>query len=96
MALKTIYVGPVIQCKSLTELDINLDGSIGVDESGKVSFVTRDHSTWSDPGWSDANVVHLGKNEFLFPGFIGECLSRLALANRNYTTRPCIRSRPRN
>jgi guanine deaminase len=72
MALKTIYVGPVIQCKSLTELDINLDGSIGVDESGKVSFVTRDHSTWSDPGWSDANVVHLGKNEFLFPGFIGE------------------------
>lgn len=72
MPPKTIYVGPIIQCKSLTELDINLDGSIGVDENGKVSFVTREHSAQSDPEWLEADVVHLGKNEFLFPGFIGE------------------------
>jgi guanine deaminase len=74
MALKTVYVGPIIQCKSLTELDINLNGSIGVDESGKISFVERDHSARSDAEWLNAEVVHLGKNEFLFPGFIGESI----------------------
>jgi len=73
MALKTVYVGPIIQCKSLTELDINLNGCIGVDENGKISFVEREHVDRSDPEWSEAEVVHLGKNEFLFPGFIGEC-----------------------
>lgn len=79
MGLKTVYVGPIIQCKFLTELDINLNGSIGVDENGKISFVAREHSAQSDPEWLEADVVHLGKNEFLFPGFIGECLFRLAL-----------------
>jgi len=72
MALKTVYVGPIIQCKSLTELDINLHGSIGVDENGKISFVKREHFARSDSEWLEADVVHLGKNEFLFPGFIGE------------------------
>jgi guanine deaminase len=82
MPLKTVYVGPIIQCKSLTELDINLDGSIGVDENGKISFVARDHSARSDPEWLEADVVHLGKNEFLFPGFIGE-YSRLDNQNKD-------------
>ena len=58
---------------------VNLNGSIGVDENGKISFVAREHSAQSDPEWLEADVVHLGKNEFLFPGFIGECLFRLAL-----------------
>jgi len=72
MAVKTVYVGPIIQSKSLTELDVNLHGCIGVDENGKISFVTREHFARSDPEWLEADIVHLGKNEFLFPGFIGE------------------------
>jgi hypothetical protein len=79
MPLKTVYVGPIIQCKSLTELDINLHGSIGVDEHGKISFVSREHFARSDPEWLEADVVHLGKNEFLFPGFIGEYFAQVNL-----------------
>lgn len=78
MGLKTVYVGPIIQSKSLTELDINLHGSIGVDENGKILFVERDQLSRSDQEWMDADFVHLGENEFFFPGFIGTiatCLS---------------------
>ena len=71
MVLKTVYVGPIIQSKSLTELDINLHGSIGVDENGKILFVEREQVTRSDQEWRDAEFVHLGDNEFFFPGFIG-------------------------
>lgn len=68
---KTIYHGPVIQSKSLNELDFNLEGSIGVDENGKIAFVSRDQTTPSDDEWRDAKQIRLGKNEFFFPGFIG-------------------------
>jgi hypothetical protein len=71
MVLKTVYVGPIIQSKSLTELDINLHGSIGVDENGKILFVEREQVARSDKAWLDAEFVHLGENEFFFPGFIG-------------------------
>ena len=71
MVLKTVYVGPIIQSKSLTELDINLHGSIGVDENGKILFVEREQVARSDQEWLDAEFVHLGDNEFFFPGFIG-------------------------
>ena len=71
MVLKTVYVGAIIQSKSLTELDINLHGSIGVDENGKILFVEREQVARSDKEWLDAELVHLGENEFFFPGFIG-------------------------
>lgn len=71
MVLKTVYVGPIIQSKSLTELDINLHGSIGVDENGKILFVEREQVARSDQEWLNAEFVHLGENEFFFPGFIG-------------------------
>jgi hypothetical protein len=71
MVLKTVYVGPTIQSISLTELDINLHGSIGVDENGKILFVEREQVARSDKEWLDAEFVHLGENEFFFPGFIG-------------------------
>ena len=71
MVLKTVYVGPIIQSKSLTELDFNLHGSIGVDENGKILFVEREQVARSDKEWLDAEFVHLGENEFFFPGFIG-------------------------
>ncbi|KAM0714400.1 hypothetical protein Q7P37_010187 [Cladosporium fusiforme] len=68
---KTVYVGPVIQSKSLNELDICLEGSIGVDENGKIAFVSRDQTpSPSDEEWRDARYIRLGKNEFFFPGFI--------------------------
>lgn len=78
MTLKTVYVGPIIQSKSLTELDINLHGSIGVDENGKIIFVERDQLARSDNEWMEADFIHLGKNEFLFPGFIGNNISNPA------------------
>jgi hypothetical protein len=71
MVLKTVYVGPIIQSKSLTDLDINLHGSIGVDENGKILFVQRDQPARSDKEWMEADFIHLGENEFFFPGFIG-------------------------
>jgi guanine deaminase len=71
MVLKTVYVGPIIQSKSLTDLDINLHGLIGVDENGKILFVQRDQPARSDEEWVEADFVHLGENEFFFPGFIG-------------------------
>lgn len=71
MVLKTVYVGPIIQSKSLTELDINLNGSIGVDENGKILFIECDQLARSDKEWMEADFVHLGENEFFFPGFIG-------------------------
>jgi hypothetical protein len=71
MVLKTVYVGLIIQSKSLTDLDINLHGSIGVDENGKILFVQRDQPARSDKEWMEADFIHLGENEFFFPGFIG-------------------------
>jgi hypothetical protein len=76
MVLKTVYVGPTIQSKSLTELDINLHGSIGVDENGKILFVEREQVARSDKEWLDAEFVHLNENEFFFPGFIGMASSK--------------------
>lgn len=72
MVLKTVYVGPIIQCKTLAELDISPNGSIGVDEHGKILYVERDHVARCDKERMEADFVHLGKNEFLFPGFIGK------------------------
>lgn len=73
MALrKTVYVGPVIQCKSLSELNICLDGAIGVDENGKIAWVTREQPAGLEKEWQEARWIYLGENEFFFPGFIGE------------------------
>ncbi|KAL1301750.1 hypothetical protein AAFC00_005952 [Neodothiora populina] len=70
---KTIYVGPFAHCVSLQELDICVDGAIGVDESGKIAFVERDVPTDYEPskeGWSGAEIIRIGDNGFFFPGFI--------------------------
>lgn len=85
MVLKTVYVGPIIQSKSLAELDINLHGSIGVDENGKILFVERDQVARSDEEWLEAEFVHLGENEFFFPGFIGT-IAICLLTRRNRKT----------
>jgi len=67
----TIYHGTFIHCKSLTELDICPNGAIGVDENGKIAFVTRDQDGTKTPGWEDAKSLRLHDNQFFFPGFIG-------------------------
>jgi hypothetical protein len=82
MVLKTVYVGPIIQSTSLTELDINLHGSIGVDENGKILFVERAQVARSDKEWLDAEFVHLGENEFFFPGFIGKASTLFSIYAR--------------
>jgi guanine deaminase len=74
-ASKTIYRGAFVHCASLTDLDICEDGSIGVDESGKIAFVLRDvgegPQQLSDSGWEQAEVVRVKDEGFFFPGFIG-------------------------
>ena len=73
-AEKTIYSGPFVHSKSLTELDICEDGAIGVDETGKIAFVLRDRQSEQVPatdGWDQARKVSIEGPGFFFPGFIG-------------------------
>ncbi|KAK4619915.1 putative guanine deaminase [Fulvia fulva] len=75
MALeRTIYIGPFVHCESLTELDVAVNGMIGVDEAGKLAFVLRDAKGKQIPtqeGWEDAKVVRINaRHGFFFPGFI--------------------------
>ena len=76
MALqKTIYLGPFVHCKSLTELDICPIGAIGVDENGTISFMDRDAKVndyaVTKEGWAKAEIVRIKDAGFFFPGFIG-------------------------
>lgn len=75
MALeKTLYIGPFIETPSLGELDICPNGMIGVDEQGKIAFVTRSVKGAQIPvegGWEDAKVVRINGTGWFFPGFIG-------------------------
>lgn len=71
---KTLYIGPFIHSESLTELDICPNGMIGVDENGKIAFVTRSIKGAKIPvneGWEDAKVVRIDGPGFFFPGFVG-------------------------
>lgn len=73
---KTIYIGAFVHCKTLTELEICTDGAIGVDESGKIVFLSRSNgnersSYPSDEGWEQAKTVKAPEHGFFFPGFIG-------------------------
>lgn len=62
---------------SPTELEICDHGVIGVDEHGTIAFVERKSRSLKrirerHPGWSDCGMFMVsGKDDFLFPGFIG-------------------------
>ena len=76
---KAIYIGPFVHCKTLKELEICTTGAIGVDERGKIAFVSRDangRQTWSDKDWDRAKTVTIPDHGFFFPGFIGGLLIR--------------------
>jgi guanine deaminase len=72
---KTIYRGAFVHCASLNDLDICENGSIGVDESGKIAFILRDVGEGPqhlpDCGWEQAEVIRVKDEGFFFPGFIG-------------------------
>ena len=71
---KTLYVGAFIHCKDLITLDICTHGIIGVDESGKIAFISRETKDKQLPtreGWENAKVVSITGLGFFFPGFIG-------------------------
>ncbi|WPG99460.1 Hypothetical protein R9X50_00227400 [Acrodontium crateriforme] len=72
MALqKTVFSGPFIHSESLDKLEICPNGSIGVDESGKIAFVLKDASKEEQPsGWEQAKAVKIQGHGFFFPGFI--------------------------
>jgi len=92
MALeKTIYVGTFIHCATLTGLDIVVNGTIGVDEYGKIAFIHRDEEgrqVLSENGWDHAKIVKTKEHGFFFPGFIGVPTQRddvhLALTSCRY------------
>lgn len=69
---KTIYTGPFVHSKSLSELEICPEGTIGVAEDGKIAFINRSASASPPQGWSAAKTLRLPENSFYFPGFIGE------------------------
>lgn len=71
MALeRTIYLGTFIHCRSLTEVEVVENGSIGVDEHGKIAFVEHKSSSNVREGWESARTVQAKSNAFYFPGFI--------------------------
>ncbi|GAB7363083.1 hypothetical protein MBLNU230_g3375t1 [Neophaeotheca triangularis] len=67
---KTIYTGPFVHSKSLSELEICPEGTIGVAEDGKIAFINRSASASPPQGWSAAKTLRLPENSFYFPGFI--------------------------
>ncbi|KAF2828579.1 guanine deaminase [Ophiobolus disseminans] len=72
---KTIYLGPFVHSKSLTELEICENGAIGVDENGIIAFVERDAQSFESiksekSEWQDAKTVKISGDSFFFPGFI--------------------------
>lgn len=75
-AKKTIYLGRILHCKSLSELE-ELK-CVAVEENGTIVFVSKDDHGWNkildELRWDEQNVklVRIKKNQFLFPGFIGE------------------------
>jgi guanine deaminase len=52
-----------------------MDGSIGVDEDGRIAFVLRDVGDGpqfpSDGEWEQATTIRVKDEGFFFPGFIG-------------------------
>lgn len=73
---KTIYIGPFVHCATLTELDVCPNGTIGVNEDGKIAFILRDRQERQVPqgqGWKEAKIVRIQDHGFFFPGFIGLC-----------------------
>jgi guanine deaminase len=72
---KAIYRGPFVHSASLTDLDICVDGSIGVDQDGKIAFVLRDVGDGPqyppNGEWEQAAITHVRDEGFFFPGFVG-------------------------
>ncbi|EOA82749.1 hypothetical protein ACJQWK_04647 [Exserohilum turcicum] len=79
---RTIYFGPFAHSTSLTTLEIEPQGAIGVDSNGVIRFVERNVSslpallsslqTAKEEDWTDAKVVSIPNTTagFFFPGFI--------------------------
>ncbi|EDU51416.1 SsnA Cytosine deaminase [Pyrenophora tritici-repentis] len=75
---KTIYVGPFVHSTSLSTLEIQSHGAIGVDTSGIIQFVERNFTSLPDllvsssySDWQNAKIVSIsGETGFFFPGFI--------------------------
>ena len=76
--LHTIYFGPFVHSISLSTLEIEPNGAIGVDSNGIIRFVNRNVESLAsllsslDTAWTDAKVVSICEtnNGFFFPGFI--------------------------
>ena len=75
---RALYTGAFVHCKSLSELDICPKGTIGVDENGKIAFITRnadDDQAALPDGWQNARTERLDGEGFFFPGFIGNVIT---------------------
>jgi len=76
---KAIYIGTFVHNISLSELEICEKGAIGVDSNGVIKFIERDvtleQAQEKHESWSDAKVVMIAEDGFLFPGFVGTYFS---------------------
>ncbi|KAK6442692.1 hypothetical protein LTR95_001051 [Oleoguttula sp. CCFEE 5521] len=64
------FVGTFIHSKSLTDLEICEEATIGVDEHGKIAYITRPGPDKAPDGWDSVHTIKLEGNKFFFPGFI--------------------------
>lgn len=75
----TIFVGRIVHSKTLKHLEILPKAALGVTSDGDIAFVDEHGHGHSDAqlrdshaadGFRDADVVHLKRSQFLFPGMV--------------------------
>lgn len=72
-----IFVGRLVHCKSLVQLEILTNAALGVTPDGTIAFVHR-HDGPSDElrklhaaeGFDNAEIVPIARSQFLFPGMV--------------------------
>ncbi|KAI9783027.1 MAG: hypothetical protein M1816_001604 [Peltula sp. TS41687] len=70
---RTIFVGTFISCRTLQQLDICVNGAVGVD-LGNIAFFEKDvadiDALARNHGWEHYDIVTATDTQFFFPGFI--------------------------
>ena len=81
MAVRSLYLGTLIHCKSLDELHFLHDTAVCVDENGVIVAIESECDEakaeelifpklgWS---WKEVSLKKAAPGQFFFPGFIGK------------------------
>lgn len=98
MTLKRrVFHGTFVHPLSLTDTEYLHDALLGVDEAGVIAFVDNGpvsadevEGRLGERGWAEAQVVRLGKGEFVMPGCVlASCMSK-ATPGRVSLTSPLL------